>query len=127
MSVRPGPPRCDTWMETIGLSPPSREVRIVEIDPRTPVDEQSRPRVQRRQLHEPASYAPRFYELMKAGLPWINLGCYGCHEGFLIVAVETGEHSLATPGGQTSVNYSGPAAVVLRHGWDVKETLAIED
>lgn len=115
------------WMEKIGLSPPSREVRIVEIDPRAPVNERGRPRVRRGQLHKAASYAARFYELMKAGLPWINLSCYGCHEGFLVVAIETGENAFTAPGGPTSVNYSGPPALVLRHGWDVKEALAIED
>lgn len=104
---------------------PTRRLRIVEIRRGQPADGRGRARVHRNDLREVHEYETRFDELMAAGLPWVNLSCYGVLDEALIVAVETPAPP-PKPAKRTSVNISGPSAAVLRHGWDAEEMLAVE-
>jgi hypothetical protein len=114
------------FLEARGQVPPvTRGLVIVEIPSGTPIDERGRFRVRSDQLLEEALYEKRFDELVGAGLPWINLSCYGVWNDMLVVAVE-----LPRPGttlaGRTSVNHSGPTSSTRMHGWDAGEVLKIE-
>jgi hypothetical protein len=71
-----------------------------------------------------SEYRARFDELLNAGYPWLNVSCYGVFEGHLVVVVEAPLEAPNAPSKNTSVNYSGPAQVVLDHGWDA--TYALE-
>jgi hypothetical protein len=75
-----------------------------------------------------AEYEDRFDELMNAGLPWINMSCYGVHDGILIIGIESArpQNAQRGPVGRTSVNYAGPPVAVVQHGWDANEALTIE-
>ena len=108
------------WLGSIGLRPPSRDVRIVEIG-----SEIGTPHVRREALRRPLEYEARFRELLQAGYPWLNMSCCGVHEGLLIVAIEIPGTSPPAPGHATSVNLSGPARIVLDHEWRVDSVLII--
>lgn len=112
------------FLEQAGVVPPSRDVRIVEIGPTTPVDEKGRFCLAPRAPQDPLLYGARFEELQSLGLPWINVSCYGVMGAHLIVVVEVP----AAPSGRsprTSINYSGPSKAVLRNGWDAGVVLAL--
>lgn len=109
------------WLGSIGLPPPSRDIRIVEIAPGM-----GTPRVRREALLKALEYEGRFQELMQAGYPWLNMSCCGVHDGLLIVAIEIPSARPLTPGHATSVNLSGPANIVLDHQWCVDSVLTIE-
>jgi hypothetical protein len=118
------------WFETIGLQPPSTDVRIVEVHSNAAnLDDRGRSRVQRDALHEVSGYEARFAELMRLGLPWINMSCYGTFDGFLIIAIEFRE--VAAPIDRptwfsTPVNLSGPPRLVLQNGGDAAEIVVID-
>ena len=118
------------WLESIGLRPPSADVRIVEVHSNAPnLDDRGRSRVQRDALHEVPEYEARFAELMRLGLPWINMSCYGIFDGFLIVAIEFRE--VAAPIERptwfsTPVNLSGAPRLVLQNGWDAAEIVVVD-
>jgi hypothetical protein len=107
------------------IDPPSAEYKIAEIGPRHPLDARGRLRIARSALLTPHEYEPRFRELLAAGIPWINVSCYGIVNGYVIVGIETPEQS-SVASSRTSVNYSGPPAKVLAHGWDGSEILCLE-
>jgi hypothetical protein len=90
-----------------------------------PIDSLGRIRVQRHEVRAPADYEARFEELMKAGLPWLNVSCYGVEDGTLIVGIEV-PSAQAKPSGRTSVNFSGPTAKVLGSGWRADQVVSIE-
>jgi hypothetical protein len=108
------------WLESEGLKPPSRDVRLIEI---SLINGTSR--VRQDELRKPSDYEDRFEEILRAGFPWLNLSCYGVHEGSLIVAVEIPGHKSPNPGYATPVNLSGPTRIVLQHEWRVDSVLAI--
>ena len=109
------------------LLPPSRDVRIIEIRRDTPLDVRGRFRVPRNALREPSDFESRFEEIAKYGLPWVNMSCYGVHEGLLIVGIELPEaEAKDRPSTRLIVNYSGPAACVIEHGWQIDPIAVIE-
>jgi hypothetical protein len=108
------------WLVSVGLQPPTRDIRVVEIP------SVGTSLVRREMLRKPMEYEPRFEELMHAGYPWLNMSCYGVHDGLLIVAIETPSPRPLTPGHATSVNLSGPSRIVLDHQWLVDSVLTIE-
>jgi hypothetical protein len=67
----------------------------------------------------------RFDELMKSGLPWINVSCYGVDRGRLVIGVEL-PRSRPRATAETSVSFSGATSAVLLHDWDVREVLAFD-
>src|SRR6478735_591825 len=111
------------FLEKVDQVPPTRQIRIVEIDPNTTSDERGRLRVMRSALQPPEAYESRFDELIKAGLPWINMSSLGVEGEFLIVGIETPRGGRAS---HTSVNYSGPSVAVLQNGWGVDNAILFE-
>jgi len=129
------------WLESIGLQPPSRDVRIIELsaDRFNRID--GKAYVRKDELRSPVEYENRFDELLQTGYDWLNLSCYGVYGGFLVVAVEVpsatvplmtpsgwspeGKPRTLQPGCHTSVNLSGPARNVLDHEWRVDSVLTI--
>jgi len=109
------------WLGSIGLHPPSRDMRIVEIGSGI-----GTPHVRREALRKPLEYEGRFEELLQAGYPWLNMSCYDVHEGLLVVAIAVPSPRPLTPGHATSVNLSGPARIVLDHQWCVDSVLTID-
>jgi len=110
------------WLESIGLQPPSQDVRILEISLGDGTYH-----VRRDELRKPLDYEARFEELLRAGYPWLNMSCYGVHDGSLIVAIEVPSPRVGlSPGCATRVNLSGPARIVLDHQWRVDSVLTIE-
>jgi hypothetical protein len=66
------------WLESIGLPPPSRDVRIVEIKKGiTNLDDRGRFHVRQDELRQPSDYEARFEELLQMGFSWLNLSCCG--------------------------------------------------
>jgi hypothetical protein len=108
-----------------GQQPPTRRLRVVEIPQGAPVDSLGRIRLPRQEVRDPADYEVRFDELMKAGLPWLNVSCYGVEDGMLIVGIEVPAAG-SKPSSRTSVNFSGPTAKVIGSGWKVDQVLSIE-
>lgn len=100
------------WLDSIGLAPPSRDIRIVEINSKTPwvpsedykIGEKEdglpltkpsemetdycRYHIRKDELLTPDEYENRFHELLAVGYTWLNMSCYGVHAGFLIVAIQ---------------------------------------
>jgi len=99
-----------------GQQPPTRRLRIVEVPRPASLDQLGRIRLLRDEIREPADYETRFDELLKAGLPWLNMTCFGVEDGSLIVGIE-----LPAPASKkslrTSVNFSGADAKLLGNGW----------
>lgn len=100
-----------------------RGIKIFEVG--SHYDDDGRPRVSGDRLIPEESYSARFDVLLTNGLPWINLSCYGMHDGFLVVGVEVSNPS-ATLVLNTSINYSGPPTSVLSPQWDSSPALIIE-
>src|SRR3954470_12928789 len=94
------------FLEKLGQLPPTRQIQIVEIEPSTAADERGRLRVLRSALQTPEAYEGRFDELIRTGLPWINMSSLGVEGEFLIVGIETPRAGGGSS--RTSVNYSGP-------------------
>jgi hypothetical protein len=129
------------WLESTELQPPSREVRIIEVNADGFNRSDGKDHVRKDELRTPLEYENRFDELLQTGYRWLNLSCYGVYEGLLIVAVEVPSATVAQmtpsgwspegkprtlhPGCATSVNLSGPARIVLEHEWRVDSILTI--
>ncbi|HET8925679.1 MAG TPA: hypothetical protein VFN26_22035 [Candidatus Acidoferrum sp.] len=113
-------------LEDCGLHPPSRDVRIVEISQIRRVSPDGTVHVRRDELRSPLDYEARFDELLRTGYAWLNVSCYGVHDGFLIVAIEVPGPRTLYPGCPTSVNLSGPENRVLDQEWNVAAILTIE-
>jgi hypothetical protein len=113
------------FLDRQGQGPPTRRLRIVEIPHGAPIDQRGRIRVQSSGLCEPVAYEARFDELLAAGLPWLNMSCYGALGGTLIVAIEL-PMPPSKPAAKTSVNLSGPPEAVLSHGWNADQVLSLE-
>ena len=97
------------WLESIGLHPPSQDVRLVEVSLGDGTYH-----VRRDELRKPLDYGARFEELLRIGYPWLNMSCYGVHDGSLIVAIEVPSPRVGlSPRCPTRVNLSGPARIVL--------------
>ena len=111
------------WLEGMGLHPPSRDVRIVEISQISRVSADGTYHVRRDELRRPLDYETRFDELLRTGYTWLNMSCYGVHDGLLIVAIEVPGPRTPYPGCPTSVNLSGPA---VDRKWNVAAVLTIE-
>ena len=130
------------WLDRVGLAPPSRDIRIVEINSKTPcipsedykIGEDGLPlkkpremetdytrfRFRKDELLMPEEYEGRFNELLGVGYEWLKMSCYGVHDGFLIVAIELPGNNFRLPsGGKTAVNFSGPWNEIIRRNWDV--------
>jgi hypothetical protein len=128
------------WLNSIGLQPPSLDVRIVEVHPCDVNQNDGKCSIRREDLHKPSDYKSRFDELLQAGYPWLNMSCYGLYDGLLIVTIEipsqsvprmtpsgwSDEQRVLYPGRDTSVNISGPARMVLDRGWNVDALLTIQ-
>ncbi len=104
---------------------PTTRLRIVEVPHNFPVDTEGRIRVHYGDLREPQDYEARFEELLAAGFPWLNVSCYGVLDQALVIAIEVPAPPLR-PATRTSLNFSGPIAKVLNHGWSADQVLAIE-
>jgi hypothetical protein len=111
------------WLEGMGLHSPSRDVRIVEISQISRVSADGTYHVRRDELRRPLDYETRFDELLRTGYTWLNMSCYGVHDGLLIVAIEVPGPRTLYPGCPTSVNLSGPA---VDRKWNVAAVLTIE-
>jgi hypothetical protein len=111
------------WLASIGLQPPSKDVRIVEVCEANIGD--GRCHVRQADFRSPTDYEMRFEELLQAGYPWLNMSCYGIHDGSLIVAIEVPSPRPLHPGRTTPVNLSGPSRIVLERGWRVDSVLTI--
>ncbi len=110
------------WLESIGLQPPSQDVRVLEISLGDGTYH-----VRRDELRKPSDYEARFAELLRAGYPWLNMSCYGVHDGSLIVAIEFPSPRVGlSPRCVTRVNLFGPARIVLDQHWRVDSVLTIE-
>ena len=122
------------WLDKIGLQPPSRSVRIVEVSDNDAYRNEGRLRVM-----EPSAYGKRFDELLTAGYSWLNLECWGVHDCYLVVAVRVPSRTVPRwtdsgwseqsrelhPGCATAVNFSGPIrAVTDEKSWDIAPWLA---
>lgn len=113
---------CD-FLKTRCQPPPWRGIQVFEVS--SNVDDRGRIRVSHNDLFAPEDYEVRFKELSERRLPWINLSCFGMHNGFLMVGIEVARSTNSTVP-HTSVNYAGPPAIVLQREWDATEVLAIE-
>jgi hypothetical protein len=111
------------WLEGIGLQPPSKDVRIVEVCEANIGD--GTYHIRQADFRSPTDYEMRFEELLQAGYPWLNMSCYGIHDGWLIVAIEVPSPRPLHPGRATPVNLSGPSRIVLERGWRVDSVLTI--
>ena len=111
-------------LDSVGLQPSSREVRIVEISQITRVSADGTYHVRRDQLRKPSDYEKRFDGLLAAGYTWLDMSCCGIHDGSLIVMVEVPGPRTLYPGCFTSVNMSWHPP----HGaeWNVAWILTIE-
>jgi len=81
-------------LESSGLRPPSQDVRIIEVSAGVNSSD-GKHHVRNDELRRPSEYENRFDELLQTGYRWLNLSCYGVHEGFLIVAVEVPSATVA--------------------------------
>lgn len=87
--------------------PSPNEIWFLEVGPDIAVDGDGRFRVRREELRSFEDYDGRFEELLRSGLPWLNVGFYGKLEGRTVVGVEVPRKgNAASP--RTSINYSGP-------------------
>ena len=111
------------FLEANDLHPPSEDVRIVEVGRVNQSDGTFH--VRRVDFRSPLDYEMRFDELLQGGCPWLNISCYGVHDGWLIVAVEAPSPRPLQPGRVTSVNLSGPSRMVLDDDWRVDSVLTI--
>jgi len=98
------------WLEGNGLQLPSRDIRIVEIGQIRQTSTDGTYHVRRDQLLSPLDYETRFDELLEKGYSWLNMSCYGVHDGSLIVAIEVPGPRTLYPGCPTSVKLSAPSA-----------------
>src|ERR1700692_37249 len=114
------------WLAGIGILPPSQDVRIAEVNAHQVNVGNGTYHVRRDQLRKPLDYEVRFEELLQAGYPWLNMSCYGVHDGSLIVAIEVPSPRPLNPGHITPVNLSGPSRIVLDHQCRVDSVLTIE-
>ncbi len=113
-------------LEGFGIQRSSRDVRIVEVSQISP---DGTYHVRRDQLRKPLDYESRFDELLATGYSWLNISCYGVHDGSLIVAIEVPVPRTLYPGCTTSVNLSWrtpPEGTELDHDWNVAAVLTIE-
>ncbi len=113
-------------LESFGLQPSSRDVCIVEVSQISP---DGTYHVRRDQLHKPLDFESRFDELLATGYTWLNMSCYGVHDGSWIVAIEVPGPRALYPGCTTSVNLSwrtSPNGTDLDHEWNVAAVLTIE-
>jgi hypothetical protein len=106
------------------MPPPGGTVRIVEVPPGAAVDGSGRIRIASSALHDVEQYEARFEALMQAGLPWINVSCYGVLDQHLIVAIELPAQTGARSA-RTSINYSGPPAAVVGNNWNADQLIAL--
>ena len=109
----------------IGFVQPPDEVWLLELPADAPTDERGRVRVRAAELVQEGAYASRFEELLSIGPAWLNVSCYGVHEGRLIVAIELPAAPL-NRGLKTAVNVSGPTHAGRANGWTVDDVLDIE-
>ncbi len=111
------------FLDKEGLKPPTAAARVVEATRDTRADARGRLQIRREDLHTPEEYKQRFDELLSAGLPWINVSCYGVYEGALVIVIEASKSRRRSR--RTSINYSGPAASVVENGWNVNTMVTI--
>lgn len=108
-------------LASMRLELPSQGVLIIEISQIRRVYADGTYHVRRDELRRPLDYETRFDELLQTGYTWLNMSCYGVHDGSLIVAIEVPGPRTLFPGCATSVNLSGPA-----HEGNVSAVLKIE-
>ena len=113
------------FLDEEGQPPPTREVCVIEIPVDARMDERGRVRIARTDFRDPADYESRFEMLIKSGLPWVNISCYGVLDGKLVVAIEPSRApaSLTT---RTSLNYSGPVTAARQQDWSVDPVLVVD-
>lgn len=95
------------WLPSVGPEPLTHDVRIVEVHCDAINLEDGTYHVRRDDLLTLSDYEVRFEELLGAGYPWLNISCYGLHEGSLLVAIEVPSPRPLQPVRATSVNLSG--------------------
>ena len=69
-------------LESSGLQLPSQDVRIIEVNAGVNRSD-GKYHVRKDELRRPSEYENRFDELLQTGYRWLNVSCYGVHEGFL--------------------------------------------
>lgn len=114
------------FMEKSDHAPPTRDVMLLEITSDLCTDEIGRFRVKRSDLKAVTAFEARFDEILAAGLPWINVSCYGVDLENLVVGVEVPKGGTGSSS-RTSVNYSGPPNSVSAQGWTASNTLVFEE
>ena len=122
------------FLVSVGLQPPSQNVRIIEVDDKRMNIKDRTLHVRRKEPRTPLECENRFDELLRTGYSWLNLSCYGVYKDLLIVAVEIpsatvppeGKPRTLHPAYATSVNISGPNNGVLAHQWSTDFILTIE-
>ena len=112
-------------IESLGLQPPSRDVRVIEISQIRRVSPDGTYHVQQNELRKPVDYESRFDELLATGYSWLNMSCCGFHDGSPIVMIEVPGPRTLYPGCFTSVNTSRRTPPDGAE-WDVTWLLTIE-
>jgi hypothetical protein len=102
--------RLKAWLARLDGFPGWRDVRMIEVGPRTDVAGVGAYvwRAHEDAVRTPDAYAARFAELLDAGYSWINMSCYGLLGDVAMIAIELPRETKGIPGGKTSVNFSGP-------------------
>jgi hypothetical protein len=102
--------RLRAWLASLDGFPGWRDVRIIEVGPRTDVAGIGARvwRAAEDAVRTPDAYSARFEELLGAGYSWINLSCYGLLGDVAMIAIELPRETSGIPSGKTSVNFSGP-------------------
>jgi hypothetical protein len=113
------------FLKKQGEAPPTREVCVLEIGADTRVDHLGRFLIRPGELREPGGYEARFEDLMRSGLPWINVSCVGVVDGQLVVGIEIPRASSARST-RTSLNYAGPVKAVLDQNWNADPVLVLQ-
>ena len=108
----------------VGQPPKPDSVVVAELGP-DDVDVQGRPIVVAEKLRAPKAYEERFEQLLAKGFSWINLSYYGVLDGNGLVVVELPRETSTLSPRPTSVNFSGPPAIVANSGWDARSIIAL--
>jgi hypothetical protein len=99
-------------------------VRLLEVSADVRVDSLGRILIRSDELREPEGYETRFDELLRLGVPWVNVSCLEVIADALVIGIEF-PRPAAEASPRTSVNYSGPAKAVLDSDWSAAPILVL--
>lgn len=79
-------------------------------------------------IHDIKDYENRFDEILKSGVPWVNVSCYGFLPGVMLIGIELPNSNNYNPPNKVAINYSGPPmSIDSRPRWDVFDRVIITD